>query len=217
MLSMPSAAMGSHSSIRRLLIQGPHRNHGTDPKPPSPPNTATPQAASSNKPLLYGSGVQACRPRRRPLNWQDNDKPMTSSPPIGKSEERVPPEREPWWRRWLEPVVAGAIISTLLLSLVTVGVVAFQSLKGDLRDVDANLRETITATDIRLREAIAASETRLRDEMREFKAEVRAGMKDLKAEIKADMKDFKAEVKADNRALNEKLDRVLERLPAAEK
>ena len=122
---------------------------------------------------------------------------MTSSPPISKSEER-----EPWWRRWLEPVVAGAIISTLLLSLVTVGVVAFQSLKGDLRDVDANLRETITATDVRLREAIAASETRLRDEMKEFKAEVRAGMKDLKA---------------DNRALNEKLDRVLERLPAAEK
>ena len=112
---------------------------------------------------------------------------MTSSPPISKSEER-----EPWWRRWLEPVVAGAIISTLLLSLVTVvGVVAFQSLKGDLRDVDANLRE-----------AIAASETRLRDEMKEFKVEVRA-----------DMMDFKAEVKADNRALNEKLDRVLERLP----
>ena len=177
---------------------------------------------------------------------------MTSSPPISKSEER-----EPWWRRWLEPVVAGVIISTLLLSLVTVGVVAFQSLKGDLRDVDANLRETITATDVRLREAIAAtdanlretiiatdtrlreaiaatdanlketiiatdtrlreaiaaSETRLRDEMKEFKAEVRADMKDLKA----DMKDFKTEVKADNRALNEKLDRVLERLPAAEK
>ena len=122
---------------------------------------------------------------------------MTSSPPISKSEER-----EPWWRRWLEPVVVVTIISALLVALVTVGMMAFQSLKGDLRDVDANLRQTITATDIRLREAIAASETRLRDEMTEFKAEVRAGMKDLKA---------------DNRALNEKLDRVLERLPAAEK
>ena len=105
---------------------------------------------------------------------------MTSSSPVSKSDEGVPPKREPWWRRWLEPVVAGAVISSLLLSLVTVGVVGFQSLKGDLRDVDARLR---------------------------------ADMKEFRSEVKEDIKELKAEVKADNRALNEKLDRVLERLP----
>ena len=49
------------------------------------------------------------------------------------------------------------------MALVTVGMMAFQSLKGDLRDVDANLRETITATDIRLREAIAATDANLKE------------------------------------------------------
>ena len=145
---------------------------------------------------------------------------MTSSSPISRSEERVPPEREPWWRRWLEPVVVVTFISALLVALVTVGMMAFQSLKGDLRDVDANLRQTITVTDIRLREAIAATDARLREAIAASEARLRDEMKEFKADVKADMKDLKTdmkELKADNRALNEKLDRVLERLPAAGK
>lgn len=71
-------------------------------------------------------------------------------------------------RQWGEPGVAGPIICSLVIALFGVGVVAFQSLKDDIR----------------------ATETRL----------------------VADLKDFRAELKADNRALNDKLDRVLENL-----
>ena len=137
---------------------------------------------------------------------------MTSSPPISKSEER-----EPWWRRWLEPVVVVTIISALLVALVTVGMMAFQSLKGDLRDVDANLRETITATDIRLREAIIATDARLRETIAATDIRLREAIAASETRLRDEMREFKAEVKADNGALNEKLDRVLERLPAAEK
>lgn len=119
---------------------------------------------------------------------------VTSSPPITKSEDQDSPARIPWWRQWLEPVVAGAIISALVIALVSVGVAGFQSLKGDIRDVETRLSDEIIATETRLSKAIAASEARQRQ----------------------DLQDFKAEVKADNRALNEKLDRILERLPTPE-
>lgn len=68
--------------------------------------------------------------------------------------------REPWRRQWGEPAVAGPIISSLVIALFGVGVVAFQSLKDDI---------------ITLRDDIRATETRLV-----------ADMKDLGAELKAD-------------------------------
>ena len=73
-----------------------------------------------------------------------------------------------------------------MIALVSVGVAGFQSLKDDMRDMK-----------VRLSTATAASEARQRE-----------GMKDFKPDLKA----FKAEIKADNRALNDKLDRVLESL-----
>ena len=115
---------------------------------------------------------------------------MTSSPPLTKSENQGPPARDPWWRQWLEPAVAAAIITTLVIALVSIAVAGFQSLKGDMRDMEARLSEDIIAVETRLTKAIAASEARQRE----------------------DLKDFKAEIKADNRALNDKLDRVLESL-----
>ena len=72
---------------------------------------------------------------------------MTSSPPITKSEDQGPPTRDPWWRQWLEPAVAGAIITALVIALVSVGVAGFQSLKGDMRDMEARLSEEITAVE----------------------------------------------------------------------
>ena len=52
------------------------------------------------------------------------------------------------------------------------------------------------------------------EDLKDFKAETKENLKDFKVEIKADLNNFKAEIKADNRALNDKLDRVLESLPA---
>ena len=168
---------------------------------------------------------------------------MTSSPPLTTSEDQGPPARDPWWRQWLEPVVAGAIITALVIALVSVGVAGFQSLKGDMRDMETRLTQKIEAvkmdaiaTETRLTKAIAASEARQREDLKDFKAETKENLNNFKAEIKADLKDFKAEtkadlnnfkveikadlnnfkaeIKADNKALNDKLDRVLESLPA---
>ena len=68
---------------------------------------------------------------------------MTSSPPIADSGQQGPPARQPWWRRWLEPVTAGAIISALVIALITVGGAGFQSLKGDARDMETRLSKAI--------------------------------------------------------------------------
>ena len=148
---------------------------------------------------------------------------MTSSPPLTTSENQGPPARDPWWRQWLEPAVAGTIITALVIALISVGVAGFQSLKGDMRDMEARLSENIIAVETRLTKAIAASEARQRQDLKDFKAETKENLKDFKVEIKtdlkdfkADLKDFKAEIKADNRALNDKLDRVLESLPTTE-
>lgn len=169
------------------------------------------------------------------LNWSGDPVThgaMTSSPPIAKSEEQGPPARSPWWRQWLEPVVAGAIISALVIALVSVGVAGFQSLKGDARDMEARLSEAIIATETRLNEKIlateavltekieavkadvVATETRLNDKITATEARLSEAIAASEARQRQDLNDFKAEVKADNRALNEKLDRILERLPA---
>ena len=68
--------------------------------------------------------------------------------------------RYPWWRRWLEPVVAVAIVTALVMALVMLGVVGFQPLKGD-----------IAASEARQTEAIVASEVRQREDLKELKAD----------------------------------------------
>ena len=157
---------------------------------------------------------------------------MTSSPPIADSGQQGPPARQPWWRRWLEPVTAGAIISALVIALITVGVAGFQSIKGDARDMETRLSKAIITTEIRLDEKITAVETRLNEKIDAVRTDLVATETRLNDKIDAvetrlnnkidasearqrqDLNDFKAEVKADNRAMNEKLDRILERLPA---
>ena len=157
---------------------------------------------------------------------------MTSSPPITTSGNQGPPARAPWWRQWLEPAVAAAIITALVIALVSIGVAGFQSLKGDMRDLKGDMRdmevrlsENIIAVETRLTQKIEevrmdaiATETRLSEALAASEARQQEGLKDFKQDLrdfKQDLKDFKAEVRADNRALNDKLDRVLESLPAA--
>ena len=157
---------------------------------------------------------------------------MTSSPSITTSEDQGPPARDPWWRQWLEPAVAGAIITALMIALVSVGVAGFQSLKGDMRDMEARLSEEIIAvetrltqkieavkmdaiaTETRLSEDIVATETRLSEDIVATETRLSKAIAASEARQREDLKDFKAEIKADNRALNDKLDRVLESLTA---
>ncbi|WP_143324565.1 hypothetical protein [Candidatus Synechococcus spongiarum] len=91
---------------------------------------------------------------------------------------------ETWWRQWLGPVVAAAVISVLVIALVTVGVAGFNSLKGDVRNLKSDMREMGTMLGRQI-------------EMLKL---------DSKARLREDIKDLKA----DNRSLNDKLDRLLE-------
>ena len=107
-------------------------------------------------------------------------------------ETGVPAGGEPWWRQWFGPGVAQPpSFSALVIALVTVGVAGFNSLKGDIRDLKLDNM---------------ASETRLREDMKDFRAEVKEDFTDLRADLRGDL----ADLRADNRALNDKLDRVLE-------
>ena len=67
---------------------------------------------------------------------------MTSGTPTSKSEQQTPavaapvapkPEK-PWWRRWMEPILAVTIIAALLTALVTGGAVAFQRSQAEPAD-----------------------------------------------------------------------------------
>lgn len=57
--------------------------------------------------------------------------------------------------------VAGPIIAALVISLVSIGAVAFQALKADIRAVETRL----IAVEARLREEIRASEARQREDV----------------------------------------------------
>ena len=154
---------------------------------------------------------------------------MTSSTPTSKPEQQTPAvaapvepkPQKPWWRRWVEPILAVTIIAALLTDLVTGGSVAFQSLKGDIHASEARVSARIDRLVVRigtveagLHEEIQASEARRNQRIDEVKAEikdVRAEIRDVKTELKQD----NGERKADMRAMDNKLDRVLEALPAA--
>ena len=117
--------------------------------------------------------------------------------------------------------MAGAIITALVIALVSVGVAGFQSLKGDMRDMEARLSEEIIAVETRLTQKIEAvkmdaiaTETRLSEDIVATETRLSTAIAASEARQREDLKDFKAEIKADNRALNDKLDRVLESLPA---
>ncbi len=88
----------------------------------------------------------------------------TSYSKEGSPPPASPPTGEPLRRQWGEPGVAGPIICSLVIALFGVGVVAFQSLKDDIR----------------------ATETRLVADLKDFRAELKADNANLRAELKAD-------------------------------
>ena len=171
------------------------------------------------------------------LSWYGgpvNHSAMVSSAPAGKSEEQPPtivgaPARAPLWRQWLEPAVAGAVISALVIALVSVGVAGFQSLKGDIRDTETRLTQqieavkvNIVATETRLSEGIVATEARLSESIATTDAKfgktiaaTEARLSESIAASEARQREDLKDLKADNRALSDKLDRVLESLLAA--
>ena len=98
---------------------------------------------------------------------------MTSNTPTTRSKEEMTPAaglsgREPWRRQWGEPAVAGPIISSLVIALFGVGVVAFQSLKDDITT---------------LRDDIRATETRLVADMKGLGAELKADNRALRDKL----------------------------------
>lgn len=153
---------------------------------------------------------------------------MTSGTPTSKSEQQTPavaapvgpkPEK-PWWRRWMEPILAVTIIAALLTALVTGGVVAFQSLKGDIHASEARVSARIDRLAVRigtvetsLREEIQASEARQNQRILELKEEIQASEARQNQRID-ELRQDNAELKADLRVMDNKLDRVLEALPA---
>ena len=73
------------------------------------------------------------------------------------------------WRQWGEPAVASPIITALVISLVSIGAVAFQALKADIRAVDTRLI-TVEAS---LRQEISASEARQREDLQALRQDVK--------------------------------------------
>ncbi|MXW12739.1 MAG: hypothetical protein F4Z73_07780 [Synechococcus sp. SB0668_bin_13] len=111
----------------------------------------------------------------------------------------VPSVEEPWWRQWLGPGVAATIISALIIALVTVGVAGFNSLKGDMRDLKSDMRDL--KSDMRDMGAMLGQQIEM------LKLDTMASETRLRQDIK--------ELRAGNRALNDKLDRLLESFLAA--
>jgi len=124
-------------------------------------------------------------------------------------------------------LVVVTLLSAVLVILVSVGSAGFQGLKSDI----SNLKSDMVASETRQREDMKD----LRADFKEYLGEIRADNADIKADIavlKTDNADIKADIavlktdvavlKADNadikgeiRALNGKMDRLLEGFLAA--
>ena len=118
----------------------------------------------------------------------------------------VPSVEEPWWRQWLGPGVAATIISALIIALVTVSVAGFNSLKGDMRDLKSDMSDL--KSDMRdLKSDMRDMGAMLGQQIEMLKLDTMASETRLRQDIK--------ELRADNRALNDKLDRLLESFLAA--
>ena len=124
----------------------------------------------------------------------------------------------------MEPILVVTIIAALVTALVTGGSMAFQSLKGDIHASEARISARIDRLAVRVRtseaslhEEIQASETRLHEEIQASEARQNKRIDEVKAEIrdvKTELKQDNAELKADVKAMDNKLDRVLEALVA---
>jgi len=154
------------------------------------------------------------------LSWPDvppSHGAMVSSTPTSQPDGQAPPTtnlsgRDPTWRQ----LVVVTLLSAVLVILVSVGSAGFQGLKSDISNLKSDM---------------VASETRQREDMKDLRADI-AVLKTDNADIKTDVVNLKGDVavlktdvavlKADNadikgeiRALNGKMDRLLEGFLAA--
>ena len=93
--------------------------------------------------------------------------------------------------------------------------------KGDLADLRTEVKGDLASLRTEFKGDMKDFRTEVKADMKDFRTEVKGDLAGLGTEVKGDMKDFRAEVKADladlredNRALNDKLDRVLDVLLA---
>ena len=139
---------------------------------------------------------------------------MASSPPTPNTEVQTQPApassvQSSWWREWLKPIVVVAVISVLVGSVTlvaNVGAAAFQSLKADIRDGNAQLHEEIRASNAQLREEIRG----VREELKASEARLREEIKASEARQRQDLREVRTELKVDNQVLAKRLDQVLE-------
>ena len=96
--------------------------------------------------------------------------------------------------QWIQPGAVVAIAGLLLM--------AFRGIRADLKDIRIEFKEEIRVSEARLKEEIRANEVRRERQMNEFKQEVRAN--EARQEKQMD------ELKQANKALGEKVDRLLE-------
>ena len=107
---------------------------------------------------------------------------------------------------WLLPVLltSGITLLTAALGVIWVEIKAGEARTGKrLDDLRADMK---------------ASEARQREDMAQFKADVQASearQREDMAQFKTENREDMAQLKADNRALNEKLDRLVESLRPA--
>lgn len=144
---------------------------------------------------------------------------MVSSRPTSKPEAQNPPTVDPPargtpWRQWLEPVVVVTFLSALLVILASAGSAGFQVLRSDIIASETRQREDIKDLKADVKEDIAD----LKADNEDFKASLKEDIADIKAaneDFKASIKENVADIKLDVRALNDKLDRLLEHFLAA--
>ena len=86
-----------------------------------------------------------------------------------------------------------------------------QFLKSEINGSETRLREEVKASEARQREEMKASEARQREEMKASEARQREEMKASEARQREALLEVKEELKG----LGDKLDRVVESLPAA--
>ena len=89
--------------------------------------------------------------------------------------------------------------------------------KEDMKAFRAEVKGDLAGLGTEFKEDMKVFRAEVKEDMKDFKTEIKGDLAGLRTEFKEDMKDFRTEIKgdladlrADNRALNDKLDRVLE-------
>ena len=162
---------------------------------------------------------------------------MVSDTPNSNPEGQDPPTGDPPtsgipWQQWLKPIVVVTFLIALLAILISTRSARFQALRSDIN----SLRRDVVASEARLREDLTTPKTDIKEDVADLKTSheeikisilnikeglvaLRADNEEFKTSIKEEITDLKAsndvaDIKGDIRALNDKLDQVLDLLAA---